>query len=65
MESNVLNERPRTVTIEVHNEDTGKQIKLEGESTDLVQRGKVPHFLCIRSLRSKKSGRKSVVLRLG
>jgi hypothetical protein len=37
METNVENKEPRTVTIVVHNEDTGKSIKLEGESTDSVQ----------------------------
>jgi hypothetical protein len=38
MENKVANEKPRMVTIEVHNEDTGKKpIKLEGESTDSVQ----------------------------
>ena len=37
METNVVNQKPHTVTIVVHNEDTGKSIKLEGQSTDLVQ----------------------------
>lgn len=37
MEINVVNQKPHTVTIVVHNEDSGKSIKLEGESTDSVQ----------------------------
>jgi len=38
METNVANQKPHTVTIVVHNEDTGKSIRLEGEGTDTVQR---------------------------
>jgi len=37
MDSKITDQKPHTVTIVVHNEDTGKPIKVEGESTDLVQ----------------------------
>ncbi len=37
MDTNITDKRPHTVTIVVHNEDTGKSIKLQGENTDLVQ----------------------------
>lgn len=37
MDLNVADQEAHTVTIVVHNEDSGKSIKLEGESTDSVQ----------------------------
>ncbi len=38
METKTVDQEPHTVTIAVHNEDTGKKaIELKGESTDSVQ----------------------------
>jgi len=37
MNTNVIDQKPHTVTIVVHNEDTGKTLELKGESTDSVQ----------------------------
>ena len=38
MEADIKNQKPHSVTIVVHNEDTGgKPIELRGESTDTVQ----------------------------